>query len=115
MFQLTPAEYQALRFHDGTSKSGRGGRRYRPYVFTQEGVAMLSSVLQSPRAIGVNIAIMRAFIRLREMSLSVEEVGRKVNALERKYDGQFKVVFDALHQLMTPPDQPRRKIGFKVD
>jgi hypothetical protein len=112
MFQLLPEEHEALRFQSGTSKTGRGGRRYPPYVFTQEGIAMLSSVLRSPRAAQVNVAIMRAFVRLRQLALSVEEVARKLDALEQKYEGKFKVVFDALRQLMTPPAQPKRQIGF---
>lgn len=112
MFQLTREEADALRFQSGTSNKGRGGRRYLPYVFTQEGVAMLSSVLHSPRAVAVNIGIMRAFIRLRQMALSVDELVRKVGTLERKYDDQFKIVFDAIRQLLAPPDPPRKKIGF---
>jgi hypothetical protein len=115
MFQLTGKEVDALRFQSGTSKEGRGGRRYLPYVFTQEGVAMLSSVLHSPRAVAVNVAIMRAFVRLRQMALSVEELARKVNSLEKKYDIQFKAVFDARRQLMTPPEKPKRRIGFHTD
>ena len=112
MFQLSPEEHKALRFQSGTSKTGRGGRRHPPYAFTQEGIAMLSSVLRSPRAIQVNLAIMRAFVRLRQLALSVEEVARKLDSLEQKYEGKFKVVFDALRQLMTPPAQPQRQIGF---
>jgi hypothetical protein len=115
MFQLTREEADALRFQSGTSNQGRGGRRYLPYVFTQEGVAMLSSVLHSPRAVAVNIGIMRAFIRLRQMALSAEELVRKVGALERRYDDQFKIVFDAIRQLLTPPDPPRKRIGFHAD
>lgn len=115
MFQLTREESDALRCQSGTSNKGRGGRRYLPYVFTQEGVAMLSSVLHSPRAVAVNIGIMRAFIRLRQMALSVDELARKVGTLERKYDDQFKIVFDAIRQLLTPPDQPRKRIGFHAD
>ncbi len=115
MFQLTREEAAALRFQSGTSNEGRGGRRYLPYVFTQEGVAMLSSVLHSPRAVAVNIGIMRAFIRLRQMALSVDELIRKVGALERKYDDQFKIVFDAIRQLLAPPNPPRRPIGFHPD
>ena len=84
-------------------------RRYRPYAFTEQGVAMLSSVLRSPRAVAVNIEIMRAFVRLRQMLLSHAELARKVDSLEKKYDGQFKVVFDALRQLMQPPEEkPKR-------
>ena len=112
MFQLSPEEHKALRFQSGTSKTGRGGRRHLPYAFTQEGIAMLSSVLRSPRAIQVNLAIMRAFVRLRQLALSVEEVARKLDSLEQKYEGKFKVVFDALRQLMTPPAQSQRQIGF---
>jgi len=112
MFQLTDDEVAGLRFHFETSKRGRGGRRYAPYAFTEQGVAMLSSVLRSPRAVQVNIAIMRTFVRLREMLLSNAELARKLAALENKYDAQFKVVFDAIRELMLPPDPPRRKIGF---
>jgi hypothetical protein len=101
-----------LRFQSGTSKSRRGGRRYLPYAFTEQGVAMLSSVLHSARAVQVNIAIMRTFVRLREMLLSNADLARKLNALEKKYDAQFKVVFDAIRELMTPPEKPKRRIGF---
>ena len=86
-----------------------------PYAFTQEGIAMLSSVLRSPRAVAVNIEIMRAFIRMRGMLVSVDELARKVEALERKAvanDQDMKEVFAALRQLMTPPEPPRREIGF---
>ena len=116
MFQLHPEEAEALRFQSGISNKGRGGRRYLPYAFTQEGVAMLSSVLSSPSAVQVNIAIMRAFIRLRQMVLSVDELSRKVADLERGYKQhgqQFDVVFKAIRQLMAPPPEPpRKKIGF---
>jgi ORF6N domain len=101
-----------LRFQSGISKNQRGGRRYLPYAFTEQGVAMLSSVLRSKRAVQVNIAIMRTFVRLREMLLSNADLARKLNALEKKYDAQFKVVFDAIRELMTPPEPPRRQIGF---
>src|SRR6266545_3538159 len=102
----------ALRFQSGTSKSRRGGRRYLPYAFTEQGVAMLSSVLHSARAVQVKIAIMRTFVRLREMLLSNANLARKLSALEKKYDKQFKVVFDAIRELMTPPEKPKRQIGF---
>jgi hypothetical protein len=101
-----------LRFQFGTSKNRRGGRRYLPYAFTEQGVAMLSSVLRSARAVQVNIAIMRTFVRLREMLLSNADLARKLSALEKKYDAQFKVVFDAIRELMTPPEKPKRQIGF---
>jgi hypothetical protein len=116
MFQLSSEEVEALRFQSGISNKGRGGRRYLPYAFTQEGVAMLSSVLQSPRAVAVNIAIMRAFIHLREMALSVDDLSRKVDSLERgfrQHGQQFEMVFKAIRQLMVPPPEPpRKKIGF---
>lgn len=110
MFQLTTKEFRSLRFHFGISK--RGGRRYLPYAFTEHGVAMLSSVLNSPRAIAVNIEIMRAFVRLRQILSSHVELARKLDALEKKYDSQFKVVFDAIRRLMAPPQTKRRPIGF---
>ncbi|KAF0122069.1 MAG: hypothetical protein FD151_950 [bacterium] len=97
-----------------TSKPGRGGRRYLPMAFTEQGVAMLSSVLNSDRAIQVNVQIMRTFVRLRQMLSAHKDLERKLVALEKKYDEQFKVVFDAIHVLMAPPEKPRRKIGFEV-
>jgi hypothetical protein len=100
-----------LRFQFGTSKSRRGGRRYLAYAFTEQGVAMLSSVLRSQRAEQVNIAIMRTFVRLREMLLSNADLARKLDALEKRYDTQFKVVFDAVRELMTPPELQKRQIG----
>jgi hypothetical protein len=117
MFQLTKEEAEHLRCQSGTSNSGSsswGGRRYLPYVFTEQGVAMLSSVLRSRRAILVNIEIMRTFVRLRTMAGSVAELRRKIDALERKYDIQFKDVFGAIRALMTPPSEgSRRRIGFR--
>jgi hypothetical protein len=98
-----------------TSKNGRGGRRYRPFAFTEQGVAMLSSVLNSERAVRVNIEIMRAFVRLRRILASNEGLSRRLDELEAKYDQRFKVVFDAIRQLMLPPAPPRRPIGFRKD
>lgn len=116
MFQLTKEEVEPLRFQIGMSKpAGRGGRRTLPYAFTQEGVAMLSSVLRSPRAIEVNIAIMRAFVRLRRLMVSHEDLAQKLTAMERRYDAQFKVVFDAIRELMKPPSKSTRRIGFQSD
>ena len=112
MFQLTAEEADVLRCQIGTSKKGRGGRRYFPYVFTEQGVAMLSSVLNSERAILVNIEIMRAFVKLREMLASNAELSRQLNELESKYDRQFRVVFDAIRQLMAMPVRNRKEIGF---
>src|SRR5438876_4338868 len=103
-----------LRFHFEPSKRGRGGRRYLPYAFTEQGVAMLSSVLRSSRAVQVNIAIMRTYVRLREMLLSNTELARKLAVLENKYDAEFKVVFDAIRELMLPPAPPKRQIAFHI-
>ena len=117
MFQLDAEEVALLRFQIGTSNIGRGGRRTRPYVFTQEGVAMLSSVLRSQRAIEVNIAIMRAFSRLRQMALSVDELVHRVEELERglgRHDEDFEEVFATLRKLIAPPDPPDREMGFHV-
>jgi ORF6N domain len=114
MFQLSKEEADSLRFQIGMSKeAGRGGRRYLPYVFTEQGVAMLSSVLNSERAVKVNIEIMRAFVKLRQLLATNAELARKLAALEKKYDAQFRVVFDAIRELMRPPEKPKRKIGVK--
>lgn len=113
MFQLTKEEFDILRCQFGTS-SRWGGRRYPPYAFTEQGVAMLSSVLRSPRAVRVNIEIMRAFVRLRQLIGSHEQLARKLASLERKYDQQFKVVFDAIRELMAPSEPKKsRRIGFR--
>ncbi len=112
MFQLSNEEIENLRFQIGTSK--RGGRRYLPYVFTQEGIAMLSSVLNSPRAIQVNVQIMRTFVKLRRMLLTNTDLRRKIETMEKKYDKQFAVVFEAIRQLLEPPKQIRT-IGFHAD
>jgi hypothetical protein len=112
MFQLSQEEIAILRSQIVTS-SDWGGRRYRPYAFTEQGVAMLSSVLRSRRAIHVNIEIMRAFIHLRQMLAGHVELARKLDALEKKYDAQFKQVFEAIRQLMAPSEPKRRPIGFR--
>lgn len=114
MFQLTDVETSALRSQFVTFKDGRGAhRKYRPYAFTEHGVAMLSTVLRSARAIDVNIEIIRAFVRLRRLSHPHADLGLKVAALERKCDARFKVVFDAIRDIMTPEAGPRRLIGFR--
>ena len=113
MFQLTTEETAALRSQFVTSK-GRGGRQYRPYVFTEQGVAMLSSVLHSGRAIQVNIAIMRTFVQLRVMIGSNKGLARRLNELEKKYDSQFRVVFEAIRELMAEPEPKVKRIGFKA-
>ena len=113
MFQLTQNEAESLRFQIGTSKRGRGGRRYLPYVFTEQGVAMLSSVLNSERAISVNIEIMRAFVKFRQLFMSNSELARRLDELESKYDKQFRVVFVAIRHLMAKPVKGRKEIGFR--
>ena len=112
MFQLGWEELENLKSQIVTSSWG--GIRTPPYAFSEQGVAMLSSVLHSPRAVRVNIEIMRAFVRLRQMLASNAELARKLEALEKKYDRQFKVVFDAIRRLMSPSLKPRREIGFHV-
>ena len=115
MFQLTVEEWGSLIFQNGISKSGRGGRRTAPYVFTEQGVAMLSSVLNSERAISVNIAIMRAFVNMRKILLTNEEISRKLAEVENKlgeHDENFKKVFTALRLLMNPPDASPKQIGY---
>jgi len=111
LFQLSPQEAKNLKSQIVTSSWG-GARRAAPYAFTEQGVAMLSSVLNSKRAIQVNIAIMRAFVKLRELVGAHKELAGKLAELERKYDGQFKVVFDAIRQLMEPQPPKPRRIGF---
>jgi len=112
MFQLNKGEYENLKSQIVISSWG-GLRRANPYAFTEQGVAMLSSVLHSKRAVQVNIAIMRAFVRLREMIATHKDLARKLDALEKKYDAQFRVVFDAIRELMSPSVPKRRRIGFR--
>lgn len=114
MFQLSKEEFDTLRSQTVTSSSW-GGRRYPPYAFTEQGVAMLSGVLNSKRAISVNVEIMRTFVRLRELLSTHTELQRKIEELEAKYDQQFQVVFEALRKLMQPPDKPSRPIGFRSE
>jgi hypothetical protein len=140
MFQLTEEEMDALTCQAGSSTIGNAardrsqsvtgsklpanssqtvmssrkhrGRSYRPYAFTEQGVAMLSSVLRSQRAVEVNIAIMRTFVQLRRLMDSNRDLARKIGEMEEKYDGQFRIVFDAIRQLISPPAQPARELGF---
>ena len=114
MIQLTEDEADVLRCQIGTSNKGRGGRRYLPYVFTEQGVAMLSTVLNSERAVLVNIEIMRAFVKLRQMLASNAELSRRLDELESKYNKQFKVVFEAIRQLMSAPVRDHKEIGFRA-
>lgn len=118
MFQLTADELANLKSQNVISSVSDwgGARRAAPYAFTEQGVAMLSSVLRSPRAVAVNIEIMRAFVRLRRLLATHADLARKLDTLERKYDTQFKAVFDAIRQLMAPPsDPPRPPIGFQTE
>jgi ORF6N domain len=113
MFQLKPKESQFLRFQSGTSSlSIHGGRRYQPYAFTEHGVAMLSSVLHSDRAVQVNIAIMRAFLQIRAMLATHEDLRRKIDEMEKRYDARFQSVFATLRQMLETPFPPKRQIGF---
>jgi hypothetical protein len=121
MFQLGKAEAEALRSQIATSNDGRGGRRYAPYVFTEQGVAMLSGVLRSDRAIAVNIAIMRAFVELRRAAAGYAALEKRLDRLERdtssklgQHDEQLDEVFKVLRQLIAPPVRPKRAIGFRM-
>lgn len=110
MFQLNNDEFENLRSQIVTSSWG--GRRYPPYVFTEQGIAMLSSILRSPKAINVNIEIMRAFVRIRKMLSKNKELSKRLDELEQNYDQQFKIVFDAIRALMQPVSKKKNPIGF---
>jgi len=113
MFELTNDENKLLRCQFGTLKKGQHSK-YMPFAFTEQGVAMLSSVINSGRSIEVNILIMRAFVKLREMLSTHKELSKKLDSLEKKYDEQFRIVFDVIRALMTEDEKPKRKIGFKT-
>ncbi len=113
IFHLTGEEYNSLRFQIGILKRGQHSK-YSPYAFTENGVAMLSSVLNSEKAIAVNIQIMQTFTNLREMLATHKELKQKIEEMEKKYDAQFKIVFDAIRQIMAPPEKKEKKIGFRV-
>ena len=118
MFELTKEEFENWRSQFVTSNRDRMGLRYRPMAFTEQGVAMLSSVLKSERAIEVNVAIMRVFVRLREMMATHKELAFKLVELEERLEGhdeQIQNIFEAIRQLMTPPERERKKIGFEVN
>lgn len=111
MFQLSTSEAENLRFQTGTSSSSYGGRRYLPYVFTEHGALMLASILNSDVAIEASIQVVRSFVQLREFVISHSELSKKLYELEKKYDSQFRVVFQAIEQLMVIPDTTTKKIG----
>jgi hypothetical protein len=113
MFQLNDDETKILRSQIATSKKGRGGRRYNPYAFTEQGVAMLSSVLRSKRAVEVNIAIMRTFVKLRQILADNALLRRKIESMERKYDEQFQQVFTVLKCMIAEETKPKRPFGFR--
>ncbi len=115
MFELTTKEFENWRSQFVTSKSDKMGLRYKPMAFTEQGVSMLSSVLNSERAIQVNIQIMRTFTKLREMILTHKELKQKIEAMERKYDYHFKIVFDAIKKLLEQPEKTRGRIGFRKE
>jgi len=114
MFQLTEDEFSQVKAENSLYRgaAGRGGRRYQPYAFTEHGAIMAAGLINTPVAIEVSIFVVRAFIRLRETFQSHEELARKLDALEKKYDVQFRAVFAAIRQLMTPPDPKKKQIGF---
>jgi hypothetical protein len=111
-FQLNAVEVENLRSQIVTSNVGRGGRRYRPYAFTEQGVAMLSSVLRSPRAVEVNVEIMRAFVRLRQILATHADLAKRLDELEKKYDKRFSVIFDAIRKLTEPPVEGLKEMGY---
>jgi hypothetical protein len=114
MFRLTAGEVADLRSQSVISRSAHGGRRTPPYAFTEQGVAMLSSVLNSPAAVRANIQIMRTFVRLRMLLQPASTLAKRLDALEAKYDGQFSIVFEAIRELMMPAAAPRKRIGFRT-
>lgn len=112
MFRLTKDEYESLICQIGISNEGRGGRRKLPLVFTEHGALMAANVLRSQRAVEASVQVVRAFVKMRNMLASNAELAKKINALESKYDAQFKIVFDAIKKLMLPPISSKTKIGF---
>lgn len=117
MFQLTEDEDQALKSQIATAKTGRGGRRTRPYVFTEHGAMMAASVLNTPRAVAASIYVVRAFVQMREMLSSYAEPSAKLNELDRHlhvHDAEIAALIEAIQRLMIPPDPPQRRIGFRT-
>ncbi|MCA1600317.1 MAG: ORF6N domain-containing protein [Acidobacteria bacterium] len=114
MFEITKEENESLMLQFATSQGGRGGRRKLPLVFTEHGAIMAANVLNSKRAVRASVQVVRAFVRLRQMVASNAELARKLDELEKRYDAQFKVVFEAIRQLMTPPEPKQKQIGFQA-
>jgi len=114
IFRLSTDEFESLRSHFATSSLKHGGRRYLPYAFTEHGALMAASVLDTPRAVEVSLYVVRAFVKLREMIASHKDLARKLDELEKKYDSQFKMVFDAIRGLVAEPEPKEKKIGFLV-
>ena len=115
MFRLTADEFNSLMLQNATSKKGRGGRRKLPYVFTEHGAIMAANVLASKTAVAASVQVVRAFVRLRQMLASNADLAKKLEELERKHDSQFKIVFDAIRQLMTPAPAKVKPIGFRPE
>ena len=116
MFILSKEESDSLRSQFATLKKGRGQHsKYLPYAFTEHGAIMAATILNSPRAVEMSIFVVRAFVKLREMLSSHKDLKRKIEEMEKKYDSQFKIVFNAIKELMSPPEKPIRKIGFKTE
>ena len=115
MLELSAEEYAALRSQSAISTAGRGGRRHLPLAFTEQGVAMLSSVLRSKQAVHINVMIMRAFVKLREMLATHRDLARKLEQMEHRYDAQFKVVFDAIRSLIDAPPRKAGRIGYPTE
>lgn len=115
MFRLQATEARSLISQFAISNSGRGGRRKLPNVFTEHGAVMLASVLNTPIAVATSVEVVRAFLRLRQLLESNAELARKLDALEKRYDGQFRVVFEAIRELMNPPPAPAKRVGFRTE
>jgi hypothetical protein len=116
MLQMTKVEFENWRSQFVTSNSAvKQGLRWRPYVFTEQGVAMLSSVLRSERAVQVNVAIMRTFVRLRELIATNKDLVQRLDELEKRYDSQFRAIFELIQEMISPPEYPRTPMGFIIE
>lgn len=115
MFQLTQNEVRTLISQNAMSKPGRGGRRTLPYAFTEHGAVMAANILKSPNAVQMSVMVVRAFVKMREMLIAQRDLAKKLMDLEKKYDGQFRIIFDAIRSLMREEEKPKRKIGFEIN